>query len=232
MDFSKINEEKLEKELDYFNKYYGSSFKKEQGTEEILDMINNYSLPGTLIDFGSGSNIYFWLLAFKNISSVCCVDISIESFFINEKVRKKQLYPLSCEYTIEKYNKNFEEILKTNIEYKISDVFQKDFNINKKFNNVTQFGLLGLCKTEDDYITQFKKLFNCLEKGGIFIGANWLFKEKYSEEKGFKNNYLNEELINKISLKYNCKIIQKKLVPIKNDDNYSHVLIYALEKNE
>ena len=85
MDFNKINFLEYEKQLKYFNEYYGAEFKFNQGTEQILDMINNYSISGTLIDFGSGSNIYFWLAAFNNIKNIKCVDISREAFFINEK---------------------------------------------------------------------------------------------------------------------------------------------------
>ena len=70
INFNDINIEEYNKQLEYFNNYYGSPFKKEQGTEEILDVINKYSKDGTLIDFGSGSNIYFWLTAFKNINNV------------------------------------------------------------------------------------------------------------------------------------------------------------------
>ena len=70
MDFNKINFLEYEKQLKYFNEYYGAEFKFNQGTEQILDMINNYSISGTLIDFGSGSNIYFWLAAFNNIKNI------------------------------------------------------------------------------------------------------------------------------------------------------------------
>ena len=70
MNFDKIDKEEYKKQLKYFNDYYGSPFREGQGTEEILELINKYACNGTLIDFGSGSNIYFWLLAFKNIEKV------------------------------------------------------------------------------------------------------------------------------------------------------------------
>ena len=93
MDFSKIDKEEYKKQLKYFYDYYGASFREGQGTEQILELINKYACNGTLIDFGSGSNIYFWLLAFNNIEEVFCVDISKEAFFLNEQIRKKKCIP-------------------------------------------------------------------------------------------------------------------------------------------
>ena len=58
MKFSNLNEKEYNNQLKYFNDYYGSEFRKNQGTEELLEMINKYSIDGDLIDFGSGSNIY------------------------------------------------------------------------------------------------------------------------------------------------------------------------------
>jgi len=166
MNFYKTNSEEYNKQLKYFNDYYGAPFRKGQGTEEILDLINKYSCNGTLIDFGSGSNIYFWLIAFKRIKKVLCVDISKEAFFINEQIRKKKLYPKSCEYALKKYNKEFDEILKNEVNYLIYDVLYSSINSTIKYNNVSQFGLLGLCKSEKEYIRNLEKLYNLLKKGG------------------------------------------------------------------
>lgn len=142
MNFDKIDKEEYKKQLKYFNDYYGSPFREGQGTEEILELINKYACNGTLIDFGSGSNIYFWLLAFKNIEKVLCVDISKEAFFLNEQIRRKELYPNSCEYVIKKYDKNFDDTLKIRVDYLICDVLHSSINNTIKYNNVSQFGLL------------------------------------------------------------------------------------------
>ena len=104
INFNNINIDEYNKQLEYFTKYYGDEFKEGQGTEIILEVINKYSKNGTLIDFGSGSNIYFWLTAFNDVNDVTCVDISKESFYINEQIRKKELYPKSCKYPLKKYN--------------------------------------------------------------------------------------------------------------------------------
>ena len=231
MNFDKIDKEEYKKQLKYFNDYYGSPFREGQGTEEILELINKYACNGTLIDFGSGSNIYFWLLAFKNIEKVLCVDISKEAFFLNEQIRRKELYTNSCVYAIKKYNKNFDETLKIRVDYLICDVLHSSINNTIKYNNVSQFGLLGLCRSEKEYISNLKKLYNLLEKDGTLLGANWCFSESYSKMMGFNNNYLSEKMIQDFSKKQNCKILVVKKVPIANDPNYDSVLIYAI-KNE
>ena len=229
MNFDKIDKEEYKKQLKYFNDYYGSPFREGQGTEEILELINKYACNGTLIDFGSGSNIYFWLLAFKNIEKVLCVDISKEAFFLNEQIRRKELYPNSCEYVIKKYDKNFDYTLKIRVDYLICDVLHSSINNTIKYNNVSQFGLLGLCRSEKEYISNLKKLYNLLEKDGTLLGANWCFSELYSKMMGFNNNYLSEKMIQDFSKKQNCKILVVKKVPIANDQNYDSVLIYAIK---
>ena len=229
MKFDKIDKEEYKKQLKYFNDYYGSPFREGQGTEEILELINKYACDGTLIDFGSGSNIYFWLLAFKNIEKVLCVDISKEAFFINEQIRRKVLYPNSCDYVIKKYDKNFDDILKIHVDYLICDVLHSSINNASKYNNVSQFGLLGLCRSEKEYISNLKKIYNLLEKDGTLLGANWCFSESYSKRMGFNNNYLSEKMIQDFSKKQNCKISVVKKVPIANDINYDYVLIYVLK---
>ena len=229
MKFDKIDKEEYKKQLKYFNDYYGSPFREGQGTEEILELINKYACNGTLIDFGSGSNIYFWLLAFKNIEKVLCVDISKEAFFINEQIRRKVLYPNSCDYVIKKYDKNFDDILKIHVDYLICDVLHSSINNASKYNNVSQFGLLGLCRSEKEYISNLKKIYNLLEKDGTLLGANWCFSESYSKRMGFNNNYLSEKMIQDFSKKQNCKISVVKKVPIANDINYDYVLIYVLK---
>ena len=229
MKFDKIDKEEYKKQLKYFNDYYGSPFREGQGTEEILELINKYACNGTLIDFGSGSNIYFWLLAFNNIEKVLCVDISKEAFFINEQIRRKVLYPNSCDYVIKKYDKNFDDILKIHVDYLICDVLHSSINNASKYNNVSQFGLLGLCRSEKEYISNLKKIYNLLEKDGTLLGANWCFSESYSKRMGFNNNYLSEKMIQDFRKKQNCKISVVKKVPIANDINYDYVLIYVLK---
>lgn len=231
MNFDHLDLVELEKQMKYFNDYYGATFKREQGTEELLDMIHEYSLDGTLIDFGSGSNIFFWLTAFSDITKVHCVDISRESFFINEQIRYKKMNAQSILYPLNKYHKCLDDILMVDIQYQLLDIFRDLIDVNQKYDNVSQFGLLGLCHTKEEYIKTFKKLFGFVQEGGVFLGANWHFSKSYAKKMGFENDYLKEELIVELQQRLNINILYQKEVPIKNDNHYDYVLIYAL-KNE
>lgn len=226
-----IDESEYKKQLKYFNDYYGSEFRKNQGTEEILDAIHNYSVPGTLADFGSGSNIYFWLLAFNEIIKVLCVDVSKEAFLISDYIKEGILIPESCNYAIAKYGVSLESVRKIDVNQLILDIFEGNLEIEDRFNNVSQFGLLGLCQNEEEYISNLKKLFSLLKLNGVFLGANWHFSKQYSSVKGFNNNYLDIDLIEKASRELKAEILLLKKVPIVNDENYDYVLIYALKND-
>lgn len=230
LSIDSLDVEKYNEQLEYFNLYYGSTFKTNQGTEEILDVVNKYSKDGKLIDFGSGSNIFFWLIAFKQINSVLCVDISKEAFYINERIKNKELYPVSCDYPLKKYDKNFEDVLKINVDYLICDVFKEDFKIKNLYDNVTQFGLLGLCKTEEEYTRNLTKLLRLVNRDGVLIGANWCFSDSYANKMGFANKYLSEELIKRFAQKNNCNVLFNKMLTIDGDKNYNYVLTYVLKK--
>lgn len=231
MDFSNLDLERYSSELKYFTRYYGADFREGQGTEELLDMVNKYSIDGNLIDLGSGSNIYFWLLAMKNITNVKCVDICREAFYINEQIRLGIFNGKSFKYPEQKYRKNLDEVKKIPVEYYIDNLLKDGAKFSYKSNMVSQFGLLGLSKTEDEYIENFGRLYNYLEKDGIFLGANWYFSDSYANEvQGFKNDYLSCELVDKLAEKYNGEVLYSKLVPIKDDPNYNYVLIYTIKK--
>lgn len=139
------------------------------------------------------------------------------------------MYPKSCEYAIKRYSKKFDDIIKTKVNYLVCDVFHSFISSTIKYNNVSQFGLLGLCKNEEEYISNLEKLYNLLERGGILLGANWCFSASYSKKIGFNNSYLSEKMIQDFGKKQNCKILTVKKVPIHNDSNYDYVLIYAIK---
>lgn len=232
MKFSNLNEKEYNNQLKYFNDYYGSEFRKNQGTEELLEMINKYSIDGDLIDFGSGSNIYFWLLAFQNVYKVHCIDISKEAFYLNEQIRTKKLIGKSFKYPMNKYHKKLNDVIKIDVNYYLKDMLNGDSLFNKKAENVSQFGLLGLCKNKEIYFKNFKRLFTSLKNEGIFLGANWIFSNSYAKKKKFKNDYLNEKMIKELAAFLNSECLFVKKVKIENDPNYNYVLIYVIKKHK
>lgn len=232
MKFDNLNDKKYKEQLKYFNSYYGDKFRKNQGTEEILDMIHKYSVDGDLIDFGSGSNIYFWLLAFNDIKKVHCVDLYKEAFYINNQVKNKELIGKSYEYPMNKYHKKLDDVTKIDIRYYLKDMLSGQERFSKTADNVSQFGLLGLCRTKKEYCRNFKKLFVSLKEGGVFLGANWIFSESYAKNKKFTNNYLSESMIEEMSNALNSECLFVKKVKIWNDQNYDYVLMYAIKKGK
>lgn len=232
MRFNDLDEKEYKNQLNYFDNYYGSAFKKNQGTEELLDMINKYSIDGDLIDFGSGSNIYFWLLAFNQTNKVHCIDISKEAFYVNEQIKNKELICKSFDYPINKYHKKLSNVFKTNINYHLKDMLNGESVFNKKANNVSQFGLLGLCKNKETYLKNFKRLFASLKENGIFLGANWIFSDLYAKTKKYKNDYLNEKMITDLCKSINSECLYVKKIKIEDDPNYDYVLIYAIKKHK
>lgn len=215
-------------QLKYFTDYYGSDFKPEQGTEEILRMINVFSRNGKLIDFGSGSNIFFWLIVMKNIDKVICVDQSKEALYINEQIRNGILIPKSYNFISKMYNRDLSSLYKLKPVYLVEDIFKNDLELKDEYENVSQFGLLGLAQDAETYKKMFLKLWKYVKKNGVFLGANWLFSNVYAEEKGYSNNYLNCNFIEGLAEEVHGALVENRIIEIKNDKNYSDVILYAM----
>lgn len=227
----KFDDIKYKEELAYFKKYYGSEFKKNQGVENILEMIQNHSVKGSWIDLGAGSNTYFWSAAFREIQEICCVDKTKESFLITKAIRNGNLLSKCYDYIFEKYKSDVSRLFNLPINFYTANLLDgEDIKINKKYSNVSQFGLLGLSKNQEKYIRNFEKLDNFVEKGGVFLGANWIFSTSYSSKKGFTNTYLSQDLIQSIAQTYSYELCYFEKVEIEKDPNYNAVILYALEK--
>lgn len=229
VNFQDLVPENLLSELNYYTQYYGQEFRQNQGTEFVLECVREFSIDGSLIDFGSGSNIFFWLYAFKKVENVTCIDISREAFFINELIRKEVFIPKSFEYLISMFGNKTENVFRTNISYVIADVFNESITQLPQSENVSQFGLLGLCKSKEAYAENLVKLLKLVKQGGRFIGANWVFSDRYAAAKGFSNDYLlDKELIDAVAFETGLEKMYYRVVEIVGDVNYKNVVIYVL----
>ena len=227
----KIDKEEYEKQLKYFKTYYGDSFKHGQGTEQILEMIHKYSKDGNWIDFGSGSNVYFWASAFNSLDNINCVDISKEAFIINEEIRNGKFNSEAFKYVYNKYGKDVNKVNKLRINYNLLDFFNEEFKINKKFKNISQFGLLGLSKNKNEYRRHFTKLIDLIDEDGIILCANWKFSIIRQKELGFNNDYLNIDFIESLAIYNNLVLKEYGEFNIKNDEKYDKVIFYCMGKN-
>jgi hypothetical protein len=216
---------KVQEQRTYFKNYYGSDFRNGQGLDEITDMVSRYSIPDTWIDLGGGTSTFIWLPAFRKIKEATSVDKSLESACVQKGVR---LSPPSGCYThiLNRYNKTASEMNKIPISYLQLDLFD-DFIVHKKYNNISQFGLLGLSRTKDKYCKQLVKLSAFMDSGSVFFGANWVFSNDYAKKQGFVNMYLDTLLIENIASKNKWMLLYNKRIKIIDDPCYDAVIIYA-----
>ena len=121
-------------------------------------------------------------------------------------------------------------MFKNTPQYIVIDIFNETLSLEDMYDNVSQFGLLGLSKTKDEYKINFSKLWKFLKLNGMFMGANWLFSKSFSELKGFSNSYLNCDIIDEIAHECHGILHENKLITIEKDTDYTHVLMYTMEK--
>jgi hypothetical protein len=217
--------QKVQEQRSYFENYYGSNFRHGQGLDEITDMISRYSVPDTWIDLGGGTSTFIWLPAFRKITEVTSVDKYIESAYVHENVRSSS--PSGCyTHVLNRYGKTISKMNKIPIIYLRMDLFD-DFIAPKKYNNVSQFGLLGLCQTRDKYCERLRRLSAFMDDGSVFFGANWVFSNAYAERQGFVNSYLNTPLIEEIVSNNGWTLLHNERIGIADDPCYDAVLIYA-----
>lgn len=222
MEFDKINEF-----MNYYKKYYGSEYRSGQGLDEITDMINKYSLPGSWIDLGGGTSSFIWLPAFNKVTDVYSVDKFWESAYVQDKMRMEE--PSGCcLHILNRYKKTVKEMERISITYLQKDLFG-ELIPELKGRNVSQFGLLGLCRTKDEYLSQLDKITSFMNEDSVFFGANWKFSGDYAKKQGFSNDYLNKNIIEKYMNFKKRELLYCEEVSIKNDPCYVSVLIYTFK---
>lgn len=215
----------INKYLNYYRKYYGAEYRYGQGLDEITDIISQYSKPGTWIDLGGGTSSIIWLPAFNNIKKVYTVDKFEEAFYVQEMVRKE--FPSECyQHILNRYQKSYESLNRIPIDFIQADLLG-NFSIPLRCDNVTQFGLLGLCSSKEQYFAQLDQFVLLMNLGAVFIGANWIFSKEYSLERNLDNTYINVELINEWAETRGRTLLEDTMIQIRNDRSYDSVLVYV-----
>ena len=219
------SEKKLQEYTLYFKCNYGADFRPGQGLDELTDMIFLCSKNGTWVDLGGGTSTFIWLPAFKEITNACSVDKYAESFLVQE--HNRIMRPSGCyRHILDRYQKSNDDMQKIQITFSRIDLF-KDFTADKRYDNVSQFGLLGLCKNEGEYIYQLEKMTEFMCSDAVFLGANWIFSSLYEKKCGFSNSYLDVALIEKYALNSGKELLCAKKVSIADDPYYTDVILYA-----
>lgn len=221
----RINSKVFFESLMYYMNYYGSEYKENQGLSEILEMIKLYSKGGSWIDLGGGTNTALWRMAFKRLNKICSVDLYKENFLLSELIIN--YFEESDCYKMAKKICNVNETNNLQITYEQKDLLNEKVEFSEKYDNITQFGLLGLLRNQNDFCNKSKEIISIGSSGSIYIGANWIFSKSYAEEIGFPNSYINIQLIEKIAKETKSSILNIKNVKIHNDEKYDKVVVYA-----
>lgn len=225
MNCSNLDKKLINEYLNYYRKYYGAEYRYGQGLDEITDIISRYSKQGTWIDLGGGTSSIIWLPAFNNIKKVYTVDKFEEAFCVQEIVRKET--PSGCyQHILDRYGKSYESLNHIPIEFMQADLL-KNINIQLSCDNVTQYGLLGLCSSKEQYFRQLDQFATLMNPGAVFIGANWILSKKYSLERHLDNTYIKIGLIKEWTETRNRTLLEETMIQIQNDRNYDSVLVYA-----
>jgi len=191
-NWKNLDSQKIQEYMSYYNSYYGADFQPGQGLDEITDMISRYSLHGTWVDLGGGTSTFIWLPAFEKITEAHSIDKYAESSYVHEYVRR--LSPSGCySHILNRYGRSICEMKRIPITYSQLDLLS-DFAADEKYDNVSQFGLLGLCRSKQEYIKRLGMLSRFMGNRSIFFGSNW--------ELGFFDGICKSERIFKLIFRY------------------------------
>lgn len=225
MSGSNLDSKLINDYLNYYRKYYGAEYRHGQGLDEITDIISHYSKQGTWIDLGGGTSSIIWLPAFNHIEKVFTVDKFEEAFHVQHMVRKE--VPSGCyQHILDRYGKSHKDLVRIPITFIQADLLE-NINISLRCDNVTQFGLLGLCPSKKHYFRQLDQFMSLMNPEAVFIGANWVLSPKYSLERNLDNSYIEVGLIKEWAETRGRTILEEKIIQIQNDENYDSVLVYA-----
>lgn len=225
MSCSNLDRKLINEYLNYYRKYYGAEYRYGQGLDEITDIISRYSKQGTWIDLGGGTSSIIWLPAFNNIKKVYTVDKFEEAFYVQEMVRKET--PSGCyQHILDRYGKAYESLGCIPIEFMQADLLD-NINIQLSCDNVTQFGLLGLCSSKEQYFCQLDQFVALMNPGAVFIGANWILSKEYRLERHLDNTYIKNGFIKNWAETRGRTLLEETMIQIQNDRNYDSVLVYA-----
>ncbi len=231
----KLNKKRLEYYKFYAEEYYNSSFRENQGTEEILQLLSSYKDGGKWLDVGSGTCTLFWAMALDRITDITCSDMYPEAHKILIDYLEKKGVP-KCYTEASKILglniKNSQKYKKLISNFVLFDALKKwPVRLKKEqYDIITCFGVFGLSKTVEEYIKCFSYFKNVLSKKAIIIGANWKRSKFFVKTNGGSNSYLSTKLIKEAAFRYKYEIVFLKEKQIIGDPNYDSVIIWALRQ--
>lgn len=233
IEIKELDQTKLSNYKSYFENNFNSHFEYNLGTEIILNHIASVKTANNWIDLGAGASTLFWALPLKTVNNIYCNEVTIEPLYLlNREILNKKELPVCYYDVLNIYDctpLHVDYLKSKMINFHIFDIMS-EWSINQvSFDLITQFGTFGLSKDKEMYLKCMNNAYVNLSVGGQMIGANWILKKSYAEERGIDNRYLDTSIIETFAKDEKYVVIDNQVVNIA-DNNYEGVLIWHLKK--
>ncbi len=221
----------------YFRKYYQGSFIRDQGVEQLLNVLSRYGTPGSWLDLGAGPSTLLWSIPLTGITSITCSDKHPEMLLTLHNFAESSEVPDCYRDVLEicgKDKAHLTEMRKLIESYFIIDALQPwhGDSITETFDLVTEFGCFGITQSAEAFTDCIGYAKPAIRSGGMLIGANWIRSKHFVVHYGGANDYLGTELIARAAMLHCMEILHVELVLIKGDPDYDAVLIWVMKKNK
>lgn len=236
---SRLNIERLNYFEDYRTRYFFDCLLANQGVESIFSMLKTcVHRPTTWIDLGASVTTLFWSLGFNtnHLKNVEVCDLIPEALHILREFKETKEIPGCYADVIHLTNKSKKELSDLRIKqwtYHVFDclgMWPSRFT-NKKYSLITAVGCFGLTSTPKQYSNVFTQAATHISNGGTFAGVDWVRSDRFINDEGHNNKFLNTDSILHCGRKNNLINVYIEKVRILNDPYYDCVLIWAFKSN-
>ncbi|WP_062204396.1 class I SAM-dependent methyltransferase [Streptomyces sp. NBRC 109706] len=166
----------------YWKRYYSDAFRFGLGTEHILATLNGLPPARRWADLGSGSETMLWAIALQ-ADSLTAVDTDPRRLAIlrafTTAARPRGIHRTALQLCHRYRSEDFTARCRSLNATVRADCLTGHTPVHPDlptggFDLVTQFGLLGLCRSADHFTACFTALHRLLAPGGQAAGANWV----------------------------------------------------------
>lgn len=213
---------------EYWDRYYAKDFKFGLGTEHIIEALLRVPPAGTWVDLGAGSESLLWSIPLR-ADRLIAVDQDPQRLAqllgLAAARQPRPAYRTVLELsgrTPEDFAARCDRLTAT----VTADCLHGELALLDPASAqlVTQFGLLGLVPTEQEFLTSWRRIHRLLASDGWCAGANWnattptgrVSVTRPLYEQAFADTGITPQLITRI--------------PITGDDDFDSVWLYLGRK--
>ena len=167
---------------EYWRSYYAEQFRFGLGTEDILAALTQIPPVNSWVDLGSGSESLLWAIALQ-AKRLVVVDADPDRLAILQRFaaaeRPRGVHTTALGLCGRTEPGAFADRCRSLTHVLHADCLGHELPTDphlrpSSLELVTQFGLLGLCRDRDHFITAFTRLHRLAVPGGWVAGANWV----------------------------------------------------------